>query len=656
MNNNEANNDANIRREENEQNTLYSPYEDISTFIYTVSHELKTPARQISIYADFIEEDNKSALLPQSVEDINSIRRICDEITYMVQKIMEYSKAGFKSIDVETVSISSLVQQCFDELMRGELNHSVSLSTKGLPDLFCDRFLLKLMVCNLLSNSIKFTRGRKNAKISVYSKISENSIELFFEDNGYGFEMKYAAKIFEAFQRLQNEGGVDGSGIGLATVKKIALRFGGDVSILGEPNVGCIASIKLPIAMLAKCTNTVENHNEIKIGIIGDFSGVYSYLERCKVASYMLAAEEINSQGGILGKQVSIIFKDDQSDLTLTKIYAQNLVEEERINVLMGSSLSPSRDVMTAVAEKARLLFFDTQQTEGGVSSHYTFCLSAMPEHQMYHMLSYLISKYGRKCYVIAADYNYGILSAEWVKYFVHQLGGEVVGTEYLDDKISCFDPIIDRVLQVNTDILFTILVFPNQDNFYLRWHERGLNYIPHASTMVAAVSSQNATFPPPILENTYIMASYIEELELKAAKAFTTNFRNRYDKSAIPYLGMDAETAYSSIYLYKLAAEYAGTTETEAVISALESGAISFNGPGGTVTVRGEDHHTARSASCFRINNNHEAEELFRIDDIYSDYVESRIESNFGVLGGIKGLGINMSHTQYNMLLDKIR
>ena len=117
----------------------------------------------------------------------------------------------------------------------------------------------------------------------------------------------------------------------------------------------------------------------------------------------------------------------------------------------------------------------------------------------------------------------------------------------------------------------------------------------------------------------------------------------------------MDTETAYSSMYLYKKAVETAGTTETEAVISALESGEIYFDGPGGRVSVRGSDHHTARRMSCFRINDRHQVEELFRTGAIHSDYVEKMIEYNTGVKGGIKNLGANAPSAQYNMLLNKL-
>lgn len=193
-------------------------------------------------------------------------------------------------------------------------------------------------------------------------------------------------------------------------------------------------------------------------------------------------------------------------------------------------------------------------------------------------------------------------------------------------------------------------------DHFYEQWHERGLNHIPHATTQVAAEFWQNVELKPPILENTYVMAAFLEELQTPSARSFVERYRAKYDYETVAYMNMDSETAYITMYLYQCAVEMAGTTETEAVIAALESGRVFFDGPGGRVVVRGEDHHTIRRMTCFRINAKHQAEELFRTKPIWSDYVESMIEQKSGIKGGLKALGMNAGDIQYNMLLDKIR
>ena len=626
------------------------------SYLYTIAHELKPPMQEIRMLAEFIEEDSAEELPEQSVRDLRSIRAICANMTDMVQKLMEYTNAGFRSLDIKPISMNHLVRQCFEELVKTCPDRKIDLELKELPEINADLLLIRLAVINILSNCIKFTRTRKRARIRVHSSIRKGKVLFCFEDNGIGLNMDYAGKLFQPFERLQGEKTYEGNGIGLATVKRIAQRFGGDASISGHPKKGCEVTIELPDSILYReRTQDDDKENVIKIGIIGDMSGVAYREERGKTYAYRLAADEINRSGGILGKKIELHFRDDQSVHELTRKASRELLDDEQVNVLMGSTLSPSRDIMRMYSSRRKTLYFDTQQTEGGVCGHYTFCLSAHPEQQLDKMLEYLLERFGPKCYIVAADYNYGILTAEWAKYLIRKHGGEVVGIEYMDSMSEDFNPLIDRIVQVQTDILVSLCVFPNQDRFYIQWHERGMNHIPNATTQVAAEFDQNVTLAAPILENTYVMASFLEESTSEQAQDYVERYRKVGGKIVVPYMNMDTETAYSAIYLYKKAVELAQTTETEAVIEVLESGMVDFDGPGGRVVVRGEDHHTERRMSLFRIDRRHIACELFTTAPIASDYIEDMIEAEYGIRGGIRELNVNAPDTQYNMLINKI-
>lgn len=648
--------ETDVKQNDVTKQALKKAYENLDSLIYTLTHELKSPAREIELYAEFIEEDNRNRLLPQSVKDIQSIRDTCQNIISLVRLMMDYSRVGFKVIEKKKIDMTLLIRQCFDEQVVAHNNQHISLQTEMLPEFYGDLFMIRLMLMNIISNSVKFTLGRDNALIKVSHCFYDGGVEYCISDNGIGFDQKYAGNLFEPFQRLQNEGAYEGNGIGLATVKKVVERFDGRVSIHGTLNEGCVVRIWFPEKYLYY-TELSEFNSEgnIKVGVVSDFTGSCSLNEQGKRAAYILAADEINAAGGILGRKVELLFRDDRGDTALTAMYAAELTERANVNVLMGSTLSPTRDMLISYANRKKTLYLNTQQTEGGVADHYTFCLSAMPEQQMLCLIDHLIMNHGKKFYIIAADYNFGILSAEWVKYFLHELGGELVGCEYLDDQISDFDALIDRIIKVDTDILFSLCVYPNHDGFFKQWSRRGLSYIPNASTTCIAVNHQHVTLPPPIMENTYFMASFLEDLDTEPAKEFVRKYRSRFSRDTVPYMGMDTETAYSAMFIYKNACETAGTTEVEAVISALENANIYFDGPAGRVTVRGNDHHTARHMSCFRIDSENHVHELFRTYAIYSDYVEKMIESKLGVKGGMRNLGANALPVQYNMLLDKI-
>ena len=630
---------------------------DMEAYTYTVSHELKTPIREISLYAEFVEENNGDRLMSESLEDIRSIRKTCNDMIELIQNMVAYSKSGFKIIEKKRINMHLLVYQCFEEITKALPERKIELEILELPEMTGDLLLIKQLIFNILSNSVKFTRETKNAKITVFSNVDQDTVEYGFRDNGIGFDMKYSSKIFEVFQRLHNESEYEGNGIGLATVQKIANRFGGRVEIEGKVNEGCVVRVKFPISVLSASEEHAQDENDyIKIGIIGDFTGDNASYEVGKLAAYKLTAKEINDKGGINGKQIQLLFQDDRSEIAQAKEAAILLATVKKVDLLMGSTLSTSREAIREIADRNKTLYIDNQQAEGGVASHYTFCVSAIPEQQIYKMMEYLIPRYGKRCYVIAADYNYGILTGEWGKHFINKLGGKVVGCEYIDKDRSDFTDIIDNIVDMGTDILFSVCVFQNSDIFYRQWHERGLNHIPMATTMVCAETNQHLTLEPPAMENVYVMASFIEDLDTPAAKAFVKKFRGVYNREELPYMSMETESTYTGMYLYKKAVEMAGTTEAEAVIRAFDSGGVFFDGPGGRVTIRGEDHQTIRDSVLFRIDKRHHIKEILKEKEIRSDYVEKMIEQTNGVKGGLKTLGINAPNTHYNLILNKYK
>ena len=227
-------------------NQLDQAYSTMESYSYTVSHELKTPIREIDTYLEILEEDNADILPEQSQEDIRSMRRICSETIRLVQNMLDYAKVDYKLAEIETINMTAMVRECFDEICRTVPQRSIELHIDELPPQRGDRFLMKQLVFNIISNSVKFTKSKENAQIFVHAEEIRNGTEYFFRDNGVGFDKAYASHIFGIFERIHNESEYEGSGIGLATVKKIAERFGGTAEIDGKLNEGCTVKIWLP--------------------------------------------------------------------------------------------------------------------------------------------------------------------------------------------------------------------------------------------------------------------------------------------------------------------------------------------------------------------------------------------------------------------------
>lgn len=343
----------------------------------------------------------------------------------------------------------------------------------------------------------------------------------------------------------------------------------------------------------------------VKIGVIDDATGNNAAYGTQKIAAYKLAADEINAAGGIDGKQIELIVTDSQSDNNKYQELARKLVLEDKVDVVMAGLTSASREAIRPIMEENKTLYFYNQQYEGGVASHYTFCTGAVPEHQIFPLMQPLIKQYGGDAYIIAADYNFGQITSSWMQKEVEKYGGKIVGKEFIPLEVSQFSSTISNIQAAKPNILITLLVGNNQTSFFEQWAKEGIPGLPLATTVTIVETGEHKLFAPPALTNTYVLAAFLEELNTPAAQDFVKKFRAVNPVDKIPYMGMETETVYSSMYLYKEAVEKAKTTETEAVITALESG-ISFDGPGGTVTIDGASHHTIRDMVLFKCDETH--------------------------------------------------
>ena len=321
----------------------------------------------------------------------------------------------------------------------------------------------------------------------------------------------------------------------------------------------------------------------------------------------------------------------------------------------MGGQLSSAREYIRDVAHKMQIPYFFNALYEGGIADHYTFCVSNTPEQNVYPMLDQMLSVYGSRCYIIAADYNYGILSAECSRNYIEKKGGSIVGIEYFTPTKKDFTDSIEKIREANPDILLSFCVGNNQICFHEQWYRTGKKKIPVISTIGVGLSSLHRRLPAPYMQNTYFMSSYIEELDTGEAEAFTKRIRDRFADKNIPYIEFDAETAYTAVFLYKKAVEEAGTTDTEAVIAALESGRIDFSGPGGRVIVRGEDHHVVRDVILFRVNKQNEVEKLMYFPALQTHFVEEALKQEFGRKTTLRELGRQAPDIQYNVMYNRI-
>ena len=220
---------------------------ELESFSYTVSHDLKSPLRSIDSYIKIILEDYLERLKGEPEEMLLNVKHISEDMITLINKLLQYSTTSRLTLYKEDVDIMELINNIFEELISQELQRKISLRLPlKLPKVRADRILLKQVLYNILSNSVKFTRNREEAVITVECELKGKEFLFSISDNGIGFDMEYASKLFSAFERLHTAEEFEGTGIGLATVRKVIEKHRGRVWMEAKINKGATVYFTLP--------------------------------------------------------------------------------------------------------------------------------------------------------------------------------------------------------------------------------------------------------------------------------------------------------------------------------------------------------------------------------------------------------------------------
>ena len=211
---------------------------ELESFTYTVSHDLRAPVRGLHGFSQILLSDYAEELPEQAK---GYLRRVEDNARLMgelIDDLLAFSHLGRQQVKKVPVNATAIAKQAFDEISEQADRRRIQFTLHELPAVQADRALLKQVFVNLFSNAIKFSRQRELAEIEVGSQESKRGIAIYVRDNGAGFEMQHADKLFGVFQRLHAYDQFEGTGVGLAIVRRIIERHGGHVWAEGELEKG----------------------------------------------------------------------------------------------------------------------------------------------------------------------------------------------------------------------------------------------------------------------------------------------------------------------------------------------------------------------------------------------------------------------------------
>ena len=225
---------------------LEASNKELEAFAYSVSHDLRAPLRHMVGYTELLQKNIASAVDEKSLRYMKTILDAAKRMGALIDDLLAFSRIARAETRQRPVNLEELVKEVLLDQQRETEGREIAWNVGVLPETFGDRAMLRLVLVNLIANAVKFSRTRPRAEIEIGSLEKDGAMVVFVRDNGVGFDMKYAHKLFGVFQRLHQTGTFEGTGIGLATVQRIIHRHGGSVWAEGVVDGGATFSFSLP--------------------------------------------------------------------------------------------------------------------------------------------------------------------------------------------------------------------------------------------------------------------------------------------------------------------------------------------------------------------------------------------------------------------------
>jgi light-regulated signal transduction histidine kinase (bacteriophytochrome) len=221
-------------------------HREFEAFAYSVSHDLRAPLRHITAFAEILQRTALARLDETDRSSVQAIKEAADRMNQLINDLLRMSRVGRAEMHLTELPLADVVRQAQNDLSPELVGRKVNWKIQPLPTVRADPTLLRHAFVNLLSNALKFTRHQDAAEIEIGAKEEAHRWIIHVRDNGVGFDQKFVGRLFGVFQRLHSEREFEGTGMGLAIVRKIVSRHGGEAWAEGRLNEGATFFLSLP--------------------------------------------------------------------------------------------------------------------------------------------------------------------------------------------------------------------------------------------------------------------------------------------------------------------------------------------------------------------------------------------------------------------------
>lgn len=338
----------------------------------------------------------------------------------------------------------------------------------------------------------------------------------------------------------------------------------------------------------------------IRIGVLHSLSGTMAISERPLVDAARLAVEEVNAEGGVMGRPLEIVVADGQSDPVVFAAEAERLITQEQVAAIFGTWTSVSRKAVKEVVEKFDHLMFYPLQYEGLESSPNIVYLGAAPNQQILPAVRWSLANLGPRFFLVGSDYLFPRAANAIITDQLSRWPAEIVGEEYLLLGTMDVDRVVKAIAAAKPDVVLSTINGDTNVAFYQAMLKAGLTsgVVPTVSFSIAEEEMRH--LPADAMTGHYAAWTYFQSLPGAANEQFVQRFQRRFGFERVT--ADPIEAAYVAVHLFADAAEAAGSTDPGDVLAQVRERA--FEGPGGFVFVDGANQHVWKTVHVGRIRN----------------------------------------------------
>ena len=373
------------------------------------------------------------------------------------------------------------------------------------------------------------------------------------------------------------------------------------------------------------CQN--DEDSAIRIGFLHSTTGSMAFSEQSVLDAELMAIEEINRSGGVLGHQIEVVLENGESDPAVFAKKAKKLIEEDKVVSIFGCWTSDSRKAVKNVVEEYYNLLWYPVQYEGMEASPNIMYVGACPNQQVVPAIDYCVQNFGKRVYLVGSDYSFPQIANKIIKAQLKELGGECVAEKYVPMGETQFHEIIADIKRLKPDVIINTLNGDSNISFFTQFHNLALTADDYPIMSFSISENEIAQIGAYLLKGQYVSWSYFETLETPKNLKFVADYEKLYGQSK--HVGDPVEAGYLAVYLWAAACEKAGSFDIEKVRIASKN--LSYIGPEGYVTIEGSNQHLNKASRIGRINDNGHIDEIWstegqvRPDPYLSTYAWAR-------------------------------